>query len=160
MDVMTLPRPPQRVNTLCGMEDRVAAGARLRAFVHEHKGARSMDRLATDAGLRGRQTLNEWFAGGDFYVSSLAQLADALGVRRVDLVAAYDGVTAPEQTETAPPKWAERLLAGSFALEAKAGLTDEERDQAAALAAAWAASEELSERRRRGGDGAGGAATS
>ena len=114
--------------------------------------------LAKAAGIR-RQTLQDWYAGKDTpSLGHLEAVAVALGVRRVDLVAAYDGVTAPEQTEAAPPKWAERLLAGSFALEAKAELTDEERDRAAALAAAWSANEELSERRRRGGGGAGGSA--
>lgn len=91
---------------------RREAGQRLRAFVHARKGERTMDELAHDAGLRGRQTLNEWFTGRrDVYLGSLEQLATALDVRRVDLVAAYDGVIAPEQQETPPPRWAGEMEA-------------------------------------------------
>jgi hypothetical protein len=81
-----------------------------------------MDELAHAAGLRGRQTLNEWFSGKrDVYLGSLQQLADALEVRRVDLVAAYDGVAAPAPTESEITTWLRslddrlRLIEGALA---------------------------------------------
>lgn len=118
---------------------------------------RSRSGIARHTGVS-RQQLTQWFDGrGEPRFSALGEAAEQLGVRRVDLVAAYDGVTAPETEEAAPPQWAERLLAGTLALEQKAGLSDAERDRAASLAAAWLASAELSGRHRRGGGGAGGA---
>lgn len=70
-----------------------------------------MSALADKAGVR-RQTLYEWFRPNSRTEPSLPTLrvlAAVLGVRRVDLLAAMDGVTAPEQHETPPPQWAEAL---------------------------------------------------
>ena len=54
-----------------------------------------------------RQQLTQWFDGrGEPRFSALGEAAERLGVRRVDLVAAYDGVTAPETQETPRPEWA------------------------------------------------------
>lgn len=65
--------------------------------------------LAKAAHLR-RQTLQDWYSERDVPgLPGLQQLADALDVRRVDLIAAYDGVTAPETKEAPAPKWAQGL---------------------------------------------------
>lgn len=110
----TVHRPLGRVNTLCRVTSTKTPGERLKAYIEAHWGRSKggMEKLALEAKLRGRQTLYEWFAGGEPSLASLQQVANVLGVRRVDLVAAYDGVTAPE-TEKAPrPEWAEGLEDG------------------------------------------------
>lgn len=111
MSAMTVHRPPERVNTLCRVISEESPGARLKAYIEARWGRKrgGMEALASAAGLRGRQTLYEWFAGGEPSLASLKQVADALNVRRVDLVAAYDGVTAPETEEAPRPGWAEGL---------------------------------------------------
>lgn len=108
----TVHRPPERVNTLVRMNPADTPGARLKAFIEAHWGRSrgGMEGLAQAARLRGRQTLYEWFSGAEPSLASLQQVAEALEVRRVDLVAAYDGVIAPEQQETPRPEWAEGLL--------------------------------------------------
>lgn len=69
------------------------------------------------------------------------------------------GATLPETPKSAaPPYWAERLLAGTMALERKLELSDSELADATALAAAWVAVEE--DRRRRGQSSGGGQAGS
>lgn len=56
--------------------------------------------LAERAGIR-RQTLQDWYAERDTpSLGHLAAVASALGVRRTDLLAAYDGVTAPVAEES------------------------------------------------------------
>lgn len=124
----TVHRPFQRVNTLCQVTSEETPGSRLKAYIEAHWGRSrgGMERLATDAKLRGRQTLYEWFAGSEPSLASLGQVADALGVRRVDLVAAYDGVTAPQTEEAAPPRWAERPLALVNLLANRNGITEAE----------------------------------
>lgn len=111
MYAQTVHRPPERVNTLVRMKPTETSGARLKAFIEAHWGRSrgGMEGLAQAARLRGRQTLYEWFSGAEPSLASLQQVADALEVRRVDLVAAYDGVIAPEQQETPRPRWAEGL---------------------------------------------------
>jgi hypothetical protein len=107
----TVHRPLERVNTLCRVSSEATPGGRLKAYIEARWGRRmgGMEALAQAAKLRGRQTLYEWFAGGEPSLAALGQVADALGVRRVDLVAAYDGVTAPVTEETPRPDWAEGL---------------------------------------------------
>lgn len=133
MYAQTVHRPPQRVNTLCRVISEDTPGARLKGYIEARWGRSKggMEKLATDAGLRGRQTLYEWFAGGEPSMHSLGQLATALGVRRVDLVAAMDGVTAPETQKAAPPDWAERLERLLLLVAAQVGvqLTDEEYER-------------------------------
>ena len=112
MSAMTVHRSLERVNTLCRVisdeGDALTPGARLKAYIRE-RWTRRMGGdvgLAQLAGIR-RQTLQDWYAGKDTpSLGHLAAVAEALGVRRVDLVAAYDGVTAPEQQEAAAPDWA------------------------------------------------------
>lgn len=111
MYAQTVHRPLQRVNTLCRVSSAQTPGGRLKAYIETHWGRKrgGMEALAQAAKLRGRQTLYEWFAGGEPSMAALGQVADALEVRRVDLVAAYDGVTAPDTEETPRPEWAEGL---------------------------------------------------
>lgn len=111
MSAMTVHRPPQRVNTLYRVISEESPGQRLKAFVRARWTRKDGGdvALAKLAHMR-RQTLQDWYAGKDVPgLPGLQALADALGVRRVDLVAAYDGVTAPEQQETPRPEWAEGL---------------------------------------------------
>lgn len=89
------------------------SGPRLKAYIQSQWGRDKggMSALADRAGVR-RQTLYEWFRPGSTTEPSLATLTDlaqALGVRRVDVVAAMDGVTAPKQQETPAPAWAKVL---------------------------------------------------
>lgn len=73
--------------------------------------------LAKTAGVR-RQTLQEWYSGSSVpRLAELAEVARALGVRRVDLVAAYDGVTAPDTAKEPRPEWAEALVTKADAAE-------------------------------------------
>lgn len=108
MSAMTVHRPLERVNTLVRVAPEGTPGTRLKAYIEAHWGRKrgGMEQLAVAAGLRGRQTLYEWFAGSEPSLPSLEQVAAVLKVRRVDLVAAYDGVTAPETEKEPPPTWA------------------------------------------------------
>jgi transcriptional regulator with XRE-family HTH domain len=87
-------------------------GQRLEQYMREllpPDADRSRSELARRTGVS-RQQLIQWFDGkGEPRLSALEDAAAALGVRRVDLVAAYDGVTVPEQRETPPPDWAGAL---------------------------------------------------
>lgn len=89
----------------------VNSGPRLKAYIQSRWGRDKggMSALADKAGVR-RQTLYEWFRPASTTepsLSTLTDLAKVLKVRRVDLVAAMDGVTAPEQQETPRPEWTE-----------------------------------------------------
>lgn len=59
-----------------------------------------------------------------------------------------------EPERAALPGWAERLMVGVMALEAKGAISDEELVKAEARAAAWAAFAEERRRPRRGAGGA------
>jgi transcriptional regulator with XRE-family HTH domain len=83
-------------------------GSRLETYMHSLAGTTTRTALANASGVS-RQQLIQWFDGkGEMRFSALAEAAQRLGVRRVDLVAVYDGVIAPE-TEEAAPQIEERL---------------------------------------------------
>ena len=160
MYAVTVHRPLERVNTLCRVTDEETPGARLKGYIRARWTRKDggWEKLATEAKLRGRQTLNEWFSGEkEPSLSSLQQVAKVLGVRRVDLLAAYDGEIAPETQRSTAPSMTRRLLAGVIALEQRANVSPEElssaQDSAAAIEAALEAdariAAELEESRRR-----------
>lgn len=71
---------------------------------------RSRSGLARLTGVS-RQQLTQWFEGtGEPRMAALDEAARALGVRRVDLVAAYDGVDAPTVSATDLPQSLEARL--------------------------------------------------
>jgi hypothetical protein len=92
-----------------------------------------------------RMTVNRWAKGGEM---------PAIAARMILALFGHDLGTA----KAAPPEWAERLLAGVMALEAREAITDEELDRAAALAAAWAATGGQPGQPQQRGGGGGGAA--
>ena len=90
---------------------RREAGKRLKAaldgFYPRARGG--LRKLADDAKI-GPETLYRWFRGTtEPDLGSLARVAAACKVRRVDLVAVMDGVPAPTQKEP-PPEWAGELM--------------------------------------------------
>lgn len=111
MSAMTVHRPLERVNTLVRVTSEESPGARLKGYIRAHW-TRKMGgdvALAKAAGIR-RQTLQEWYAGSSVpRLTELEEVARTIGVRRVDLVASYDGVTAPETTKEPPPEWATEM---------------------------------------------------
>lgn len=161
MSAMTVHRAPERVNTLYRVSPNETPGARLKAYVRARWSRKQGGdtALAKDAGIR-RQTLQDWYAMKDTpSLGNLDAVARALGVRRVDLLAAYDGVTAPETETTAPPEWVERLLAGVMALENDAGISDPALAQATAKAAAHLAVAHPGRQGRGGGAGRAGSSS-
>lgn len=135
---MTVHRTGERVNTLCRVTSEQTPGQRLKAYIRAHW-TRQMGgdtALAQKAGVR-RQTLQDWYSGATVpRLTELAEVAGAMSVRRVDLVAAYDGVDAPETQEAAAPSMTRRLLAGVIALERQADISPDELASAQELAAA------------------------
>jgi transcriptional regulator with XRE-family HTH domain len=85
-------------------------GKRLELYLRAQLGTQSRTTLAAKTGIS-RQQLSQWFDDkGEPRMSALAAVAFRIGVRRVDLVAAYDGVTAPETENEPRPEWAEALM--------------------------------------------------
>jgi hypothetical protein len=98
-----------------------------------------------------RTTVHKWWSGDAFPRG-----------RQLEAIARETGRTlrfVPHDETAAPPDWAERLLEGLFALEAKGGVSEEELAQAQARVAAYLA---VARHRRRppagdAGEGAAGA---
>lgn len=129
MYAVTVHRPPQRVNTLYRVSSEQTPGSRLKAYIRARwtRKEGGWEALAKQSNLRGRQTFNEWFSGEkEPSLHSLALVAKALKVRTTDLVAAWEGVTAPETQRSAAPSMTRRLLAGVMALERNAQITEAE----------------------------------
>jgi transcriptional regulator with XRE-family HTH domain len=92
-------------------------GKRLELYLRAQLGTQSRTTLAAKTGIS-RQQLSQWFDDkGEPRMSALAAVAFRIGVRRVDLVAAYDGVTAPETEKEPRPEWAEALMTRSEVMD-------------------------------------------
>ena len=122
-----------RPDNIPGAEDVI--GTDREAVIREFREARTRAGLTQEqaAGLRKNRatsTISRWESGGlPNSWDDLSEYAHALGQ---EIVLRFG-----PHKEAAPPDWAERLLAGVFALEAKGGISADELEAAQARVAAY-----------------------
>ena len=100
--VLRYPTPVNRLVTVNAEEEAIEAqrrGERLQVFLtarwRELGGKRGISGIAATAGVH-RDTLYHWFSGeGEPSLTALRSLADAVKVRRAEIVAAIDGQLPP-----------------------------------------------------------------